>query len=36
MYPVIPSAITVGAAQMAVCLVTTLLLFCTFMLRARA
>ena len=36
MYPVIPSAITVGAVQVAVCLVTTVLLFCTFMFRVRA
>jgi hypothetical protein len=36
MYPVIPSTMTVGAAQVVVCLITTVLLFCTFMLRARA
>jgi len=36
MYPVIPSAITVGAVKVAVCLVTTVLLFCPLLFRARA
>jgi hypothetical protein len=35
MYPVIPTTMTAGAAQVVVYLVTTLLLFCTFMLGPR-
>jgi hypothetical protein len=36
MYPVIPSAMTMGAAQVVIGVITAVLLFWTFMFRARA
>ncbi len=35
MFPIIPSAMTAGAAQLATCLITAVLVFCTFLLHGR-